>query len=375
MARASPSIFRWRGGAARGYHRPMDRDEALRAYMERDPAYEGRLFAGVTSTGIFCRPSCPSRRPDPSRLQFYAEAREALAAGFRPCLRCRPLEGPADPPWLAGLLSAVESEPDRRLTDSGLRSLGMDPVAVRRFFKRAYGITFLAYCRLRRLSRAFSAIRSGVGIDEAYLSSGWESASAFREAFKARYGASPGSARAGGESGRRVAEDTGPIVLGWIDTPLGPMVAGAADDALCLLEFTERRMLEAQLETLRRRFRRSLQPGESPAIETIREELGEYFRGERREFSLRLSAPGTPFQESVWAALRTIPYGKILSYAALAEGMGEGGAARAVGHANGLNRIAILIPCHRVVEAGGGLGGYGGGLWRKLRLLELEGSR
>jgi AraC family transcriptional regulator of adaptative response/methylated-DNA-[protein]-cysteine methyltransferase len=349
----------------------MTRDEMLRAFMARDAGADGRFMAAVTSTGIFCRPGCPARKPKPENVQFYSSAREALFAGFRPCLRCRPMEAEADPPWLAPLLSMVESDPERRFADRDLRAAGLEPAGVRRFFKRAYGISFQAYSRARRLGRAFSALKAGADIDEAVFSSGYESHSAFREAFGKRFGFTPGASKARSGDGPR----EGRIVLGWIETPLGPMVAGASGEALCLLEFTERRMLEAQFLTLRKRFAAALEPGESPVIETARVQLGEYFMGKRKTFDMALAAPGTPFQERVWEGLGRIPFGQTRSYAQLAAELGQPGASRAVGTANGLNRIAIIIPCHRVIEAGGGLGGYGGGLWRKLRLLELEGSR
>jgi AraC family transcriptional regulator of adaptative response/methylated-DNA-[protein]-cysteine methyltransferase len=162
--------------------------------------------------------------------------------------------------------------------------------------------------------------------------------------------------------------------LAWIETPLGPMAAAATESSLCLLEFTDRRMMEAQMENLKRSFRLPLFPGESPLFEKLRAELAEYFDGKRRSFDLPLEYPGTPFQRRVWDALRRIPYGETRSYGELARDLGKPGAMRAVGQANGLNRISILIPCHRVVNADGELGGYGGGLWRKLRLLETEGA-
>ena len=133
-------------------------------------------------------------------------------------------------------------------------------------------------------------------------------------------------------------------------------------------------MMESQLDTLRRRFDRPLAPGDSPLFAPLRAQLDEYFAGRRTAFDLPLEYPGSPFQRRVWDALRRIPYGETRSYAQLAREIGAPGSARAVGTANGANRIAIVIPCHRVIAADGGLGGYGGGLWRKLRLLELEGG-
>jgi AraC family transcriptional regulator of adaptative response/methylated-DNA-[protein]-cysteine methyltransferase len=150
------------------------------------------------------------------------------------------------------------------------------------------------------------------------------------------------------------------------------MVAAATERGVCLLEFTDRRMLEKQLAILGRRLRLAVIPGENDHLRRLGDELGEYFAGGRRAFELPLHTTGTPFQERVWQELQRIPYGETRSYAAVAEALGCRGAVRAVGQANGMNRIAIVLPCHRVVNADGRLGGYGGGLWRKQRLLALE---
>lgn len=374
-------LFDAAAGAAAG--RPAGqglpaRDEMMAAFMGRDASYDGLFYAAVTSTGVFCRPSCPAKKPRPDRVEFYAGAREALFAGFRPCGRCRPLGGAGpgagasssaesgaaggEPAWVAGLVERVEADPTRRVTDADLAAQGLDPAAVRRWFKRRFGLTFQAYCRARRLGEAFAAIKAGTAIDDAVFDHGWESHSAFRDAFSKAAGAPPGAAR---------GSDF--IRLSWIETPLGPMVAGATEEAICLLEFSDRRMLEAQLKTVRARFGLATLPASSPLLERLRVELDEYFNGERREFSLPMAYPGSDFQVKVWEGLLRIPYGQTRSYGRLAAELGLGaGAGRAVGHANGLNRLAILIPCHRVIAADGSLGGYGGGLWRKLRLLERE---
>jgi AraC family transcriptional regulator of adaptative response/methylated-DNA-[protein]-cysteine methyltransferase len=361
------------------------RDEMLRALMSRDASCDGLFFAAVTTTGIFCRPSCPARKPNPENVEFFGTAREALFAGFRPCKRCHPMEETGrTPEWAAALIARVEASPTERVRDADLRATGMDPAAVRRYFQKAFGMTFQAYVRARRLGSAFAAIKSGTPIDDVAFTHGWESHSGFRDAFGKAAGSPPGrvasaSNRVGGGVGMDPkGTDAAPpgdfIRLAWIDTPLGPMAAGATDDAICLLEFTDRRMLEAQFETLTRRFRMPLLPGDSPLFDRLREQLDQYFARERDAFELPLAYPGTDFQRRVWDALQAIPYGEIRSYAQLAAEMGTPGAARAVGNANGLNRIAILIPCHRVIASDGSLGGYGGGLWRKLRLLETEGS-
>jgi AraC family transcriptional regulator, regulatory protein of adaptative response / methylated-DNA-[protein]-cysteine methyltransferase len=340
------------------------RGEMLRALMDRDRTFDGLFFAGITTTMIFCRPSCPAKKPKPEHVEFYSTAREALFAGFRPCRRCHPLQ-PADnaPAWVENLIDRIEADPSKRIRDQQLRREGFDPAAVRRYFLKAYHMTFQAYCRSRRLGAAFSAIRNGASIDDAVFGYSWESHSGFREAFTKAAAVPPGKA---------TTSDF--IRLAWIDTPLGPMAAGATEKALCLLEFTDRRMLEAQLETVKHRFQLPLLPGDSPVFEQLKRELAEYFDRRRIAFSVPLEYPGTDFQRRVWDALIRIPFGETRRYADLAQELGVPGAARAVGHANGLNRIAILIPCHRVIHADGSLGGYGGGLWRKLRLLETERS-
>ena len=198
-------------------------------------------------------------------------------------------------------------------------------------------------------------------MDDAVFESGYLSHSGFRDAFSRTFGATPGK-------GERVDA----VRLAWIESPLGPLIAGADDRGICLLEFSDRRMLEAQLQTLARRLRRTLVPGEHHFLEQLRSELAEYFAGTRKEFTVPLHAPGTPFQERVWNELLKVPYGELRSYEQIAIAVGSPKAVRAVGTANGMNRIAIVIPCHRVIGKDGTPTGYGGGIWRKQRLLDLE---
>ncbi len=345
----------------------FDRMDA--AFRGRDSSFDGLFFAAVTTTGIFCRPSCPARKPLPGNVTYYATAAEALVAGYRPCERCRPLDASADPEWLPDLVARVEADPRSRIRDEDLKAEGLDPATVRRRFQARFGLTFQAYQRARRLAGAFEAIKKGGSIDEAVFDHGYESHSGFREAFARLFGDPPGRAAKGGTEG---GADF--IRLAWIESPLGPLVAGTVDAGICLLEFTDRRMLEAQADTLHSRFGLPAAPAPHPYLERLEAELGEYFAGERRDFDLPVSEPGTPFQERVWAALREIPCGETRSYRDLARAIGDAAAVRAVAQANGRNRVAILVPCHRVIGADGGLGGYGGGVWRKKRLLEIEGA-
>ena len=334
----------------------------MRAFMARDASYDGIFLTGVSTTGVFCRPSCPARKPRPENVRFFSAVQEAMFAGFRACLRCRPLDaGGAQPAWVGRLLDVVAADPERRLKDSDLRARGLEPAAVRRHFLAHFGMTFHAYARGRRLGGALQQLRRGATLDEVVMDNGFESHSGFREAFARTFGDAPGRSRSG---------DC--VVCAWIESPLGPLVAGATAKGLCLLEYTDRRRLEGQIESVRRRFEAAVVPGDSPFIDQVREDLKGYFAGTLKTFRVPLVAPGTPFQERVWAQLLRIPYGRTISYETLAERVGSPSARRAVGSANGMNRIAIVIPCHRVVNKDGRLGGYGGQLWRKEALLHLE---
>lgn len=335
-----------------------------RAFLGSDASYDGIFVTGVRTTGIFCRPSCRARKPLPGNIEFFAGVKEALFAGYRPCKRCEPATPPGTvPDFVKTLLDTVEADPSRRLHDQDLRDLGVEPAKARRYFLEHYGMTFHAYCRGRRLTGALRQLRSGDSLDDVALGTGWDSHSGFREAFTRTFGTAPGAAR-------NVPDAA--VVMAMIETPLGPMVAGATDAGLCLLEFSDRRMLEAQLRRLQALLKQPMLPGDHPHLEQTRQELARYFDGKLKEFQVPLVFRGTPFEEKVWRELCRIPYGKTESYAGLAARVESPGAQRAVGRANGMNRIAIIIPCHRVVNSDGKLGGYGGGLWRKHWLLGLE---
>lgn len=335
--------------------------EMKRAYLAKDAAYNGLFFLGVRTTGIFCRPTCPARKPLPKNVEYFPNAQAAVFAGYRPCKRCRPLESDEQPPWAAELLAEVERDPSPRISDADLKARGIDPATVRRYFLRMYGMTFQAFTRARRLSATLGQIRDNKPLDDAVIASGYESHSGFRDAFLRTFGATPGNYR-----------DGECMLLSWLRSPLGPLIAGATADGICLLEFTDRRMLEAQFAVLRKRFAVPLVPGSNAHLEKLEAEIAAYFAGSLRDFSVPLVYPGTDFQQRVWTQLLKIPYGQTRSYEQLAIAVGDKKAVRAVGRANGLNRIGIVIPCHRVVNKSGELGGYGGGLRRKQFLLDLE---
>ena len=336
--------------------------EMLAAVMARNDSYDGVFVTAVRTTGIFCRPSCPAKKPHPEHVTFYPSAREALVAGFRPCLRCRPLElGGETPAWLRPLLAEAEADPAKRWKDADLRRLRLNPDRVRRWFLSQHHMTFHAYTRARRLGLALGRIQGGDRVTTSALDHGFDSLSGFNDAFRRLFGAAP--TRSG---------DVKALAVRRLATPLGAMVAAAGDDGLYLLEFADRRMLESQIQRLRRRLPVVFVPGTHDVLEQAARELDEYFAGTRRTFSLPLATTGSEFQREVWERLRAVPYGATASYSQIARALGCPRSVRAVARANGDNRLAILIPCHRVIGADGQLTGYGGGLWRKQRLLEHE---
>lgn len=345
-----------------GMNRVPTEREMRNAFYRSDAEYDGIFFVAVRTTGVFCRPSCTARKPKPRNIEFFFAARQALFAGYRPCRRCHPLEtNGAAPDWVIALLARVESQPSQRLTATDLRRVGVDPTRARRYFLKHHGMTFNAYQRARRLGMALLQIRQGKGVTDVAIGSGYESESGFRDAFRKKFGKAPGKSR---------AEEC--IVTRMIESPVGPLLAGATSKAVCLLEFTDRRGLEKQIERAKKRFKCPVVPGKNQHLDLLARELAAYFAGKLTRFTVPLDFPGTPFQMKTWRGLLRIPYGKTWSYEELAEKVGHDGAQRAVGTANGANRIAIVIPCHRVVNKGGKLGGYGGGLWRKQFLLDLE---
>jgi len=333
-----------------------------RAFARRDPAYEGVFWLGVRTTGIFCRPTCRARQPKRENVEFFAAPGEALHAGYRPCMKCRPLDhGRAPPPLVAKLLAAVEKAPSQRVRDGDLVALGIDPSSARRQFKRYCGMTFQAYHRARRMGLALQDIRKGKTVLDSQLDQGFESGSGFRDAFNRLVGTAP--SRTQGLSALHAR---------WLETPLGAMLAVADDRGLHVLDFVDRRGLERALAMLQERLHARVLPGAHRHLVQIEEELRDYFAGIRMTFATPVCLTGSPFQLRVWAELLRIPAGVTRSYAELAARIDAPRAVRAVGRANGDNRLSIIVPCHRVIGANGELTGYGGGLARKQKLLDLE---
>ena len=211
-------------------------DVMKRAFYAREVAFDGVFFTAVRTTNVFCRPSCAARKPLEKNIAFFGSAKDALFAGFRPCLRCRPMDEGETPEWVRAIVGKVETNPHQRLRDGDLRRMGVEPARARRWFQARYGMTFHAWARALRLGDALRRIRSGEAIDDVAIASGWESHSGFREAFGKFFGEAP-----------RQASTHDPIVATMIDSPLGPLVAAAVDEGICLLEFSDRRMLEKQI--------------------------------------------------------------------------------------------------------------------------------
>jgi AraC family transcriptional regulator of adaptative response/methylated-DNA-[protein]-cysteine methyltransferase len=340
---------------------PLDAETCYIALTERDPEYEGVFYVGVRTTGVFCRPTCPARPPRRENCEFFADARQAMLASYRPCQRCRPLSHPNETSEIVRLLvDAVEREPDRRWRDADFDALSVHASTARRQFKKRFGMTFVGYARARRLGAAFKAIRAGERVIMAQLDAGYESGSGFRDAFAKLMGAPPASSAARA------------LFAAWLDTPLGAMTAIGDEDALYLLEYADRRGLERQIARLRARARAGIVPGRTGPIAQIEAELAAYFEGRSMRFATPLARLGSAFQNAVWEALLTIPPGQTRSYAELARAIGQPQAVRAAGQANGANPFAIVVPCHRVINADGTLCGYGGGLPRKHWLLDHE---
>ncbi|WP_020527582.1 bifunctional transcriptional activator/DNA repair enzyme AdaA [Flexithrix dorotheae] len=333
-----------------------------RALIEKNSQYLGIFYAGVKTTGIFCISTCRARKPKLENVVFYTSAKELLQHGFRPCKICQPTQNAYEPPEeVKKALQLTEAKPMEKVKDYHLRQHGISPEKIRRWFKKNHGITFQAYQRMTRINKAFQELKNGKNVTSSAFESGYDSLSGFGYTFKNLVGKTPENSK-----------DKNVILIQRITTPLGPMFVCATDEGICLLEFTDRRMLETEFSDLQKRLNAVILVGENEFIIQLKQELEEYFSGTRSAFSVKLHTPGTAFQNSVWGALQQIPYGETRSYQEQAEILNKPKAVRAVASANGHNRIAIVIPCHRVIGKDGKLVGYAGGLERKKWLLEFE---
>jgi len=340
----------------------LSADIMYQASFNKNPDFEGVFWMGVKTTGIFCRPTCTARKPKSENVEFFQNTKDAILKGYRPCKVCKPLENPNETPeYIQKILEELRENPALKFKDFDLVQRGVEPATVRRWFQKNHGMTFQAFQRMFRLNTAFKKIQQGENIMETAYDSGFESLSGFNESFKTIFGVSPKNSKT-----QKI------IDLKRIETPIGTMYAAATAEGICMLEFTDRKMLETEFKDLAKSLNAIIIQGENPHFITLEKELAEYFLGKRTEFTVPLSPVGTDFQKSVWKILMKIPYGETWNYKKQSEVLGDAKKVRAVANANGMNKISILIPCHRVIGSNGTLTGYGGGIWRKQKLLELE---
>ncbi|KQP61746.1 bifunctional DNA-binding transcriptional regulator/O6-methylguanine-DNA methyltransferase Ada [Methylobacterium sp. Leaf108] len=337
------------------------------ALLARDAAADGTFVYGVRSTGVFCRPSCPARRPRRDRVSFHADAAEARAAGFRPCLRCRPDGESLTERHAVAVtracrrIEAAEEPPD---LDALARDAGMSRFHFHRVFKAATGVTPRAYGAAVRARRVAGALPDAGTITQAVHAAGYGAASAFYAEAKGRLGMAPSRYRGGG-AGTRIRFALGACSLGAIlvaATEVGVCAVLLGDDP------------DVLLRDLQDRFGRADLVGGDPAFETLVARVVGLVEAPALGADLPLDIGGTAFQQRVWAALRRIPAGRTATYAEIAAAIGQPGASRAVGMACGANAIAVAIPCHRVVRGDGTLSGYRWGIDRKRALLAREGA-
>jgi AraC family transcriptional regulator of adaptative response/methylated-DNA-[protein]-cysteine methyltransferase len=336
----------------------LDEKAAWAAVKARDRSADGRFVTGVLTTGIYCRPSCAARHPRRENVRFFATGADAAAAGLRPCLRCKPDEVARDAAAVERALRLIgEAE-----TAPGLEALaaaaGYSPFHFHRVFKRATGVTPAAYARARRARAMTESLAAERRITDAIYDAGYSGPGRFYADAKDRLGMTPSAWRDGGR-GETIRWATA-------ETSLGTMLVAATDRGICRLSFDE------DEGELRRRFpNASVEPGGEAMADLVRRTVAAV-EDPARPHDLPLDVRGTAFQEAVWRELTRIPPGETRTYAQIAAAVGRPAAIRAAGTANGANRVAILIPCHRVVRGDGTLGGYAYGLERKAKLLASE---
>ena len=332
------------------------------ASYEKNSDFEGVFWMAVKTTGIFCRPTCTARKPKPENVEFFDNTKDAIQKGYRPCKVCKPLVNPDETPLdIRKLLIELSENPGLKVKDVDLVERGLQPATVKRWFLKYHGMTFHAFQRMYRINSAFKKLQQGDTIMDVALDNGFESLSGFNESFKSIFGTSPKNSKM-----EKIVD------LKRIETPLGIMIACANENGICMLEFSDRKALPTELKEISKHFDANIVQGENPHFKTLEKELEEYFEGKLKDFTVPLAPVGTDFQKKVWEILRTIPYGTTRTYQQQADILGNPKAVRAVANANGLNKISIIIPCHRVIGTNGTLTGYGGGIWRKQKLLELE---
>jgi len=336
--------------------------EKYNAIGKKESLYEGIFVTAVSSTGIFCRPSCRAKKPKAENVIFYDTPQQAIQNGFRPCKICKPMEQEGETPnYIKEIIHEIQENPYLKIKDYNLRQRGVEPSQIRRWFKKYHNMTFHTYQRMLRINKAYNQIKGGNSVTNTAFGLGYESLSGFNEGYHSIFGQSPTKTK-----GKKV------IDIIRFSTKLGAMYACATEEGLCLLEFTDRRMLETEFQDLCNRLDAVILPGKNKFLNQVQTEVSEYLEGNRKHFTIPLHMPGTEFQQSVWEMLQKIGYGETWSYKEQAIKLNKPKAVRAVATGNGCNRIAIIVPCHRVIGSNGDLTGYGGGLGRKKWLLELE---
>jgi len=335
-------------------------DDRWRIALAKDRRFDGAFVTGVHSTGIYCRPSCPARAPHRKNVRFYAKAEDAEAAGLRACKRCSPNTQSAEEACVLAAIAAIRSGEATTL-DQLSALTGYSPTHFQRLFKRTVGLSPTGFARALREERVRDALADGVSVTDALYDAGYSTPSRFYADTNGRLGMSASDWRDGGK-GR---------VIHWsvIDTSLGTMLVAATEKGVCCLAFNEG---EAELSA---RFPKAdLQTGGEEFRALFDQVVAAVEEPSNDASAIPLDVKGTAFQQRVWEALRKIPTGETRSYGELAAALGNPNASRAVGGANGANNIAVLIPCHRVVQADGSIGGYAYGTKIKAELLKREGA-
>jgi AraC family transcriptional regulator of adaptative response/methylated-DNA-[protein]-cysteine methyltransferase len=337
----------------------LDAETAWAAFMRRDRSWDGRVIGAVKTTGIYCKPSCPARRPKREHVLFYASAAEARAAGFRACLRCRPDEVGRDREAVAKAVKVIEQAEEPPSLAVLAEAVGYAPHHFQRLFKRDLGVSPAEYARGIRTQRAQGALKENGKVTDAIYDAGYASPSGFYSDAKERLGMTPSAWRDGGRG----------ETIRWahFDSPLGQMLIAATSKGICRLTFDD------SPDSLHRLFPNAAIVEDGGALRDLIEGALIAIEQPLASRDLPIDVAGTAFQEAVWRELRKIPAGETRSYAQIAAAIGQPKAVRAVGSANGDNHVAVLIPCHRVIRSDGTLGGYAGGLHRKRKLLDAEG--
>ncbi|UZK68002.1 bifunctional DNA-binding transcriptional regulator/O6-methylguanine-DNA methyltransferase Ada [Sphingomonas sp. M1-B02] len=334
-------------------------DAAWAAFEARDRAQDGRVIGAVTTTGIYCKPSCPARRPKREHVIFYPDADAARAAGFRACLRCKPDEVGRERVAVAQAVALIEAAEELVGLDELAARVGYAPHHFHRLFKRATGVTPAAYARGLRARRAATALNEESKVTDAIYEAGYSAPSRFYETANARLGMTPSVWKRGGAG----------ATIRWTvaATSLGPLLIAATDKGLCRVAFDEDQF------ALARRFPAAEIVAGGTALATLAARVVAEVETPGRDTDLPIDVQGTAFQEAVWQALRAIPAGETRSYAQLAAVAGNSKAVRAAGTACGANHVGIIIPCHRAQRSDGSMGGYAYGIDRKRVLRKREG--